>query len=201
MIIPTAPSLRAVLFAAIVASALSASPRIAAAGTADSLNVAAAARRCHTADSLGAALQRCDSAALLAPRLDSASTPRGITTIPRTVHTRARIAFFAGVAGGLAANYRIKLDKDPGGYTDAWTTSSMFPDKGVHGLAAFALTSVGVDLGVRPWTSAMTICAAGIAFEYTQGYVSRYDIGADCIGASGAALWRSWRGAPNGGSR
>ena len=187
--------LRALTLLAAVACALGASPRTATAGMADSVTAAPSARYCGIADSTRVPLRPpCDSTSRLALRLDSANAPQRIVTIPRAAHTKARIIFFTGVTGALAANYRMKIDKDPGGYTDAWTTSSMFPDKGVHGLAAFALTSVGVDLGVRPWTSAMTICAAGIAFEYTQGYVSRYDIGADCIGASGAALWRSFRG-------
>jgi hypothetical protein len=202
MIIPTNSPLRAALLIGVAAGALGASPRIAAAATIDSLTVASATRRCSSADNMRVMLQpACDSAARIAPKTDSTSALHPITTIPRTVHRKAPIVFFAGLAGGLAANARIKLDQDPGGYTDSWRTSSMFPDKGVHGLAAFALTSVGVDLGVKPWTSAMTICAAGVAFEYTQGYVSRYDIGADCIGASGAALWRSLRGSRNGGSR
>lgn len=169
---------------------------------ADSVTTAPSAQHCGSPDSTSVPLRTpCDSSARLAVRFDSASAPRRIVTIPRAAHTKSQIIFFSGVAGALAANYRMKLDTDPGGYSDGWTTSSMFPDKGVHGLAAFALTSVGVDLGVRPWTSAMTTCAAGIAFEYTQGYVSRYDIGADCIGASGAALWRSFLGSRGRSSR
>jgi hypothetical protein len=199
---PTGYPLRVLPFLALVACALVASPRTATAGTADSLTALPPARHCGTGDSARVSLRLpCDSTSRLALRFDSTNAPQQIVTIPRAVHTKARIVFFTGVAGALAANYRMKLDQDPGGYTDAWTTSSMFPDKGVHGLAAFALTSVGVDLGVRPWTSAMTICAAGVAFEYTQGYVSRYDIGADCIGASGAALWRSFRGSRGNSSR
>jgi hypothetical protein len=96
----------------------------------------------------------------------------------------------------VAANYRMHLDPDPGGYTDGWRTEAFFPDKGVHALAAWALTSVGVDLGARPFTSALAVCATGTAFEFSQGYVSRRDIEADCIGAGASALWRKfseWR--------
>jgi hypothetical protein len=63
----------------------------------------------------------------------------------------------------------------------------------VHALAAWAITSVGVDLGARPRYAALAVCAAGTAFEFAQGYVSPYDVAADCIGAGGAALWQSWR--------
>jgi hypothetical protein len=101
--------------------------------------------------------------------------------------------FFGAMAAGLAVNSVVHLDHDPGGYRDTWNTEASFPDKVVHGLAAFALTSVGVDLRVRPLVSAVTTCAAGAIFESTQGYVSRYDIGADCAGAALAGLWRHWR--------
>ena len=101
--------------------------------------------------------------------------------------------FFGAVAAGLAVNSFVHVDRDPGGYRDTWNTESSFPDKVVHGLSAFALTSVGVDLRVRPFVAALTTCAAGAIFEKTQGYVSRYDIGADCAGAALAGLWRHWR--------
>ena len=45
----------------------------------------------------------------------------------------------------------------------------------------------------RMRNAAIAVCAAGTAFEFAQGYVSPYDIAADCIGATGAALWQSWR--------
>ena len=114
---------------------------------------------------------------------------------PRIVAKRAVMpyVFFGAMAAGLVVNSFVHVDKDPGGYRDTWNTESAFPDKVVHGLAAFALTSVGVDLKVRPMISAMTTCAAGAIFEKTQGYVSRYDIGADCAGAALAGLWRHWR--------
>lgn len=119
--------------------------------------------------------------------------------VPRKTRARSPMVFYAAIGVGLAATYHLHLDEDPGGYADTWSTSSSFPDKAVHGLAAWSLTSIGVDMGVKPWTSALAVCAAGVVFEYAQGYVSRYDIGANCVAASGAALWRSWRasrGAP-----
>lgn len=96
------------------------------------------------------------------------------------------------MAVGTAATFAYRVDPDTGGYRDGWRTETFFPDKGVHALAAWALTSAGIDLGARRWIAAATVCAAGAAFEYSQGYVSRYDIGADCVGASFAALWRGW---------
>ena len=102
------------------------------------------------------------------------------------------MVFVAGLGAGLVANRFAHLDADPGGYTDSWTNKATYPKKIVHGTIAFALTSMGVDLKMRPMMSALTVCGAGIAYEYTQGYVSRLDIGADCIGASASALWRSW---------
>ena len=101
---------------------------------------------------------------------------------------------FYGTLGGVAlATAIFHVDPDTGGYRDGWTTATDFPDKAVHGLAAWAITSVGVDLGVRPRYSAAAVCAAGTAFEFAQGYVSVYDVAADCLGAAGAAAWQTWR--------
>lgn len=87
----------------------------------------------------------------------------------------------------------LHVDPDSGGYDDGWTTATDFPDKAVHALAAWAITTVGVDLGARPRHAALAVCAAGTAFEFAQGYASPYDVAADCVGAAGAALWQSWR--------
>ena len=57
------------------------------------------------------------------------------------------------------------------------------------------LTGVGVDLGVRPKYSALAVCMAGNAVEFAQGYVSLYDIAADC--AEPPAQARGRVGAPN----
>ena len=112
-------------------------------------------------------------------------------------HVRKRDALplvFYGTLGGAAlATAIFHVDPDTGGYHDGWTTATDFPDKAVHALAAWAITNVGVDLGVRPRYSATAVCAAGTVFEFAQGYVSLYDIAADCVGAAGAAAWQSWR--------
>ena len=123
---------------------------------------------------------------------DTTSGPPGPSPVKSSSHVMPYV-FFGAMAAGLAVNSVVHLDRDPGGYRDTWNTEASFPDKVVHGLAAFALTSVGVDLKVRPLLSAATTCAAGAIFESTQGYVSRYDIGADCAGAVVAGLWRHWR--------
>ena len=133
-----------------------------------------------------------------APDSDRARIARGDTLnrIPTTIGPRSRklpVLFLGALAGGLVANSFAHVDYDPGGYRDEWNTHASFPDKVVHGLAAFALTSVGVDMKVRPVMSALAVCAAGAAFETTQGYVSGYDIGADCAGAALGGLWRHWR--------
>lgn len=105
---------------------------------------------------------------------------------------RGAMVFYGLVAAGTLAAFELRIDPDDGGYEDGWQTKAPFPDKIVHALASFALTSVGVDVGARPWLAATTVCAAGAAFEYSQGYVSYMDISANCIGAAGAAFWKSW---------
>jgi hypothetical protein len=101
---------------------------------------------------------------------------------------------FYGVLGAAAVTAAVlHVDPDPGGYHDGWNTATDFPDKAVHALAAWAITNVGIDLGARPRYAALAVCGAGTAFEFAQGYVSVYDIAADCAGAAGAAVWQSWR--------
>jgi hypothetical protein len=118
-----------------------------------------------------------------------------VAAVAATKQHRDRTPFvFYGVLGAAAAMSAVlHVDPDSGGYDDGWSTATDFPDKAVHALAAWAITSVGVDLGVRPRYSALAVCAAGTAFEFAQGYVSTYDIAADCVGAAGAAAWQSWR--------
>lgn len=125
---------------------------------------------------------------------DSSSAARRLTMRPVATrhHSLTPLLYYGALAAGVGGVFEFRVDPDPGGYRDGWRTEAMFPDKGVHALAAFALTSVGVDLGARPFTAAASVCAAGVAFEYSQGYVSRYDIGADCLAATTAALWRKW---------
>ena len=122
-------------------------------------------------------------------RSDSAEAP----ATKRTASRRTSHLFYGALLTGAALSFNYRVDPDAGGYEDKWNTLANFPDKGVHALAAFALTGVGVDLGARPWVAAASVCAAGAAFEFSQGYVSKIDIAADCVGAAGAALWRSWR--------
>jgi hypothetical protein len=117
----------------------------------------------------------------------------GVTARPSKARSRLPLVFY-GTLGAAAVGVAVfHVDPDTGGYHDGWTTATDFPDKAVHALAAWAITSVGVDLGVRPRYSAAAVCAAGTAFEFAQGYVSVYDIAADCVGAAGAAVWQTWR--------
>ena len=115
--------------------------------------------------------------------------------VPATAQKRDRLplVFYGALGGAAVAVAAFHVDPDTGGYRDGWTTATDFPDKAVHALAAWAITNVGVDLGVQPKYSAAAVCAAGTAFEFAQGYVSPYDIAADCIGAASAAVWQSWR--------
>jgi hypothetical protein len=108
-------------------------------------------------------------------------------------HNKLPLVFYGALGGAAIVTAVLHVDPDSGGYRDGWTTATDFPDKAVHALAAWAITGVGVDLGVRPRYAALAVCGAGTAFEFAQGYVSLYDIGADCAGAVGAATWQSWR--------
>lgn len=127
------------------------------------------------------------------PGVEAATDTTETATQKRTVSRRTSHLFYGALLTGAALSFNYKVDPDEGGYEDKWNTLANFPDKGVHALAAFALTGVGVDLGARPWVAAASVCAAGAAFEFSQGYVSKMDIAADCVGAAGAALWRTWR--------
>lgn len=100
---------------------------------------------------------------------------------------RARQWFGAALGAGVAANAIWKIDRDPGGYRDVWTT----PDKRDHLNSGFFLSSAGMAMGVRPWWAAGLTCAAAVGFEFTQGYVSSKDIIAGCAGATvaSAATW------------
>ena len=125
------------------------------------------------------------------PRADAART--GASPQRRKRHDRLPLVFYGALGGAAVGAAVFHVDPDTGGYRDGWTTATDFPDKAVHALAAWALTSIGVDLGVRPRYSATAVCAAGTAFEFAQGYVSIYDIAADCAGAAGSAAWQAWR--------
>ena len=127
----------------------------------------------------------------IVPSADAARV--GIAPARTQKHDRLPLVFYGALGGAAVAVAAFHVDPDTGGYRDGWTTATNFPDKAVHALAAWAITSVGIDLGVQPKYSAAAVCAAGTAFEFAQGYVSVYDIAADCIGAAGAAAWQSWR--------
>lgn len=128
------------------------------------------------------------------PAIPSTDAARTAATIVRAKPRSKAPLFFYGALGAAAATAAVlHIDPDSGGYHDGWNTATDFPDKAVHALAAWAITSIGVDLGARPKYAALAVCAAGTAFEFSQGYVSVYDIAADCAGAAGAAAWQSWR--------
>ena len=138
-----------------------------------------------------------DSARAAIPSVDAARVGVGLAstaaTASDTAHNRRNrlpVISYGALAGAAGVTAVLRVDPDSGGYRDGWTTATDFPDKAVHALAAWALTTVGVDLGARPRHAALAVCAAGTAFEFAQGYVSPYDIAADCVGASGAALWQ-----------
>lgn len=135
--------------------------------------------------------------------VDTIQSPRGPTVDAARVgatkhsvkksHDRLPLVFYGALGGAAVTAAVFHVDPDTGGYRDGWTTATDFPDKAIHALAAWAITSVGVDLGAKPKYSAAAVCAAGTAFEFAQGYVSVYDIAADCAGAVGAAAWQAWR--------
>jgi hypothetical protein len=149
----------------------------------------ARAQATTTSDSVRAAIPSREAAR--AGASSQAATDGRDTTRPE--RNRLPVLFYGTLAGAATAAAVLHVDPDSGGYRDGWATATDFPDKAVHALAAWALTTIGVDLGARPRNAAIAVCAAGAAFEFAQGYASPYDIAADCIGASGAALWQSWR--------
>ena len=139
------------------------------------------------------------SAATEPDTLHSATIPTVLSARAAVSTPRAKsrdkwpIVFYGVLATGAATAAVLHVDPDTGGYHDGWKTATDFPDKAVHALASWAITNVGIDLGVRPRYAALAVCATGTAFEFAQGYVSAYDIAADCVGAAGAGVWQSWR--------
>ena len=130
----------------------------------------------------------------VAAAIPTAAAARAAVVTTRTdKRDRLPLVFYGALGAAATTAMVLHVDPDSGGYHDSWTTATDFPDKAVHALAAWAITSVGIDLGARPRYSALAVCAAGTAFEFAQGYVSIYDIAADCGGAAGAAAWQSWR--------
>lgn len=94
-----------------------------------------------------------------------------------------------GATFGLAALTERREAHGYGGVAAGWRSTHPFPKSYAHGIASFALADVGVDLGLASWQSASAVCGAGVVYEVIQGYVSRYDIAADCAGATLDALW------------
>ena len=131
------------------------------------------------------------SAQSLTPSIETA---RAAATRSRTTgRDKLPIVFYSALTAGAATAAVLRVDPDTGGYHDGWTTATDFPDKAVHALAAWAITNIGVDLGAKPRYAALAVCGAGTAFEFAQGYVSVYDIAADCGAAAAAGAWQSWR--------
>jgi hypothetical protein len=143
---------------------------------------------------VGGAQQATVAADSVVPAIPTADAAKAAARAPRTTRSERLPRVFYGVLGAAAVTAAVlHVDPDSGGYHDGWNTATDFPDKAVHALAAWAITNVGIDLGARPRYAALAVCAAGTAFEFAQGYVSVYDIAADCGGAAGAAAWQSWR--------
>jgi hypothetical protein len=131
------------------------------------------------------------SASFAIPSVESA---RAAAAAPRSNgRSKLPFVFYGALTAGAVTAAVLHVDPDTGGYHDGWTTATDFPDKAVHALAAWAITNVGVDLGAQPRYAALAVCTAGTAFEFAQGYVSAYDIAADCGAAAAAGAWRSWR--------
>ena len=104
-------------------------------------------------DSLTAAIPSIEAARVAAPATSRAQPPesnaaaRGVDRLP--------IVFYSALAGAAGIAAVLHVDPDSGGYDDGWTTATDFPDKAVHALAAWAITTVGVDLGARPRHAAL----------------------------------------------
>ena len=126
--------------------------------------------------------------------IPSVQSARAAAATPRAKgRNKLPLVFYGALAAGAVTAATLHIDPDTGGYHDGWTTATDFPDKAVHALAAWAITNVGVDLGAKPRYAALAVCAAGTAFEFAQGYVSIYDVAADCGAAAAAGVWQSWR--------
>jgi hypothetical protein len=134
-----------------------------------------------------------DTIAGAAAVIPTADAARAAVVKGTKTRDRLPIVFYGALGAAATTAFVLRVDPDSGGYHDGWTTATDFPDKAIHALAAWAITTVGIDFGARPRYAALSVCAAGTAFEFAQGYVSPYDIAADCVGAAGAAAFQSWR--------
>jgi hypothetical protein len=93
---------------------------------------------------------------------------------------RADAAYLGVLATADLGNAWLRIDRDPGGYSDVWNTQ----DKLAHAAMGALLAESAIEAGVRPpWAVALT-CAGAVGFEFSQGYVSRKDIIAGCGGAA-----------------
>lgn len=102
-----------------------------------------------------------------------------------------RTATFGGALGaGVLANAIWKFDRDAGGYHD----SAHGIDKVAHALASYVIEDACEDVGAHPLACLGMTIGTGVAFEFSQGYVSRWDIRFDALGASASwALRRVFR--------
>jgi hypothetical protein len=155
----------------------------------DSLSAADSARHATSA--------RVDSLLHEVDSLLTASAPRTAPTIWQlrlhSVGARARATkvYAAGITAGLALNYFGRVDADPGGYRDSWTS----PDKFAHFQVAYFLTDVAMGQSVsKRWAFALTCGLAGVGWEVSQrGFISGKDIAADCAGSALAVGLRALR--------
>lgn len=87
--------------------------------------------------------------------------------------------YAAALMAGIGSNYAFRIDPDPGGYKDAWSSS----DKIGHFVAGTFLTERAMMLGVRPRDAVLLTCGGAIGYELSQGYASYRDAVASCSGA------------------
>ncbi|GAC1516755.1 MAG: hypothetical protein NVS1B4_13660 [Gemmatimonadaceae bacterium] len=106
---------------------------------------------------------------------------------------------FGGLlAAGDYANYRWRIDPDPGGYKPAWNDRALYPKEFVHGITGFGLGALADLAGVPTKYRVPGICLAAYGYELSQGFVNRLDLISGCSGAAAEAMWHAmwnrWRG-------
>lgn len=93
---------------------------------------------------------------------------------------------YAGVLSiGLVANGVFRYDVDGGNYPNSWYTEKVAAHFGLSSMLTFA----AINTRVNPWIAACMTCGAGVAYEFTQGYINGKDIVANCSGAFLTVLW------------
>jgi hypothetical protein len=163
----------------------------------DSLIRADSVRDATAAATRAANMAKVDSLLAAADSLLRASKPRTAPSIWQLrLHSvfarkRATQVYAAGLSTGLALNYTLRIDSDPGGYPDSWTS----PDKLYHANVAYFMTDMAMGQSVRPrWAFALTCGLAGVGWEVSQrGFISGKDIAADCLGSGLAVGMRKFR--------